>query len=128
MTHGIYSIKSHTAFGNMAIGVCLVALSATRIIGPNSWLGLCMAVCLLAFSSLSLFVCLSPRREKPDEMSMAHDGVAAGHALRTTLAVTCLACVAGLITNIRVDAAALCLGIIGFGLLVYGTTFAWLER
>ena len=128
MAHDIYSIRSRAGFGNVAIGACLVVLSASLALDPKSWLLLCAATCLLVLGSLSLFACLNPRREESDEMSVAHDGQAAGHALRITLIGVGLACLASMIVNVRVNVAAFGLGIIGFALLTYGVVFASLER
>ena len=128
MAYDIYSIRSRAGVGNVAIGACLVALSAFLALNPSSWLTLCAAICLLVLGSLSLFTCLSPRREESDEMSVAHDGQAAGHAFRITLIGVGLACLASIIVNVRVNVAAFGIGIIGFALLTYGIAFASLER
>ena len=128
MSQGVFSIRRSGAFGNMAIGVCLIALGVARLINPNGWLALGAAICLLAFAGLGLCVCLSPRRETPDEMAMTHDGMAAGHALRITLISAGLCCAVSMFTNAKVDLAGAGLGFVGIGLLTYGITFAWLER
>ena len=128
MGQGVFSIRRSGAFGNMAIGVCLIALGVSRLLNPNGWLSLGAAICLLAFAGLGLYVCLSPRRETPDEMAVAHDGMAAGHAFRITLIAAGLGCAASMLTNAKVDLASAGLGFVGIGLLVYGIAFAWLER
>ena len=128
MGQGVFSIRRSGAFGNMAIGVCLIALGVSRVLNPNGWLSLGAAICLLAFAGLGLYVCLSPRRETPDEMAVAHDGMAAGHAFRITLIAAGLGCAASMLTNAKVDLASAGLGFVGIGLLVYGIAFAWLER
>ncbi len=128
MSQDLFSIKRSGAFGNMAIGVCLIVLGATRLLNPDGWPTLCAAMCLLALAGRALFVCLSPRREAPDEMAVAHDGAAAGHALRITLVAAGLGCAASMLTNAKVDLAGAGLGFIGIGLLTYGIAFAWLER
>ena len=128
MGQGVFSIRRSGAFGNMAIGVCLIALGVSRLLNPTSWITLAAAVCLLAFAGFALFVCLSPRRETPDEMAVAHDGMAAGHAFRITLIAAGLGCAASMLTNAKLDFASASLGFAGIGLLVYGITVAWLER
>ena len=128
MDRSIYSITSRTALGNMLIGFALVGLSASRALNPQGWVTLCAAACLFTLGSLSLFACLSPRREKPDEMSMAHDGLAARHAFHIVLIAVGIVSAASMALGLEVDAATLGLGIIGLGLLVYGAAFAWLER
>ena len=128
MGQGVFSIRRSGAFGNMAIGVSLIALGVTRLLNPDGWLTLGAAICLLAFAGLALFVRLSPRRETPDEMAVTHDGMAAGHALRITLIAAGLSCAVSMLTNAKVDLAAVGLGFVGFGLLMYGIAFAWLER
>lgn len=128
MGQGVFSIRRSGAFGNMAIGVCLIALGATRLLNPDGWLTLGTAMCLLAIAGLALYVCLSPRRETPDEMAVAHDGMAAGHALRITLIAADLGCAVSMLTNAKVDLAGAGLGFVGIGLLTYGIAFAWLER
>ena len=128
MGQGVFSIRRSGAFGNMAIGVCLIALGVSRLLNPTSWITLAAAVCLLASTGFALFVCLSPRRETPDEMAVAHDGMAAGHALRITLISAGLCCAASMLTNAKVDLAGAGLGFVGIGLLTYGIAFAWLER
>ena len=128
MSQGVFSIKRSGAFGNMAIGVCLIALGVTRLLNPDGWLTLGVAICLLAIAGVALFACLSPRRETPDEMAVAHDGMAAGHALRITLIAAGLGCAASMLTNAKIDLASAGLGFVGIGLLTYGIAFAWLER
>lgn len=128
MVRDMYSLKSRYAFGNVAIGLCLIALSLARVLDKGSLLALVAAACLLLVTILSLFACLSPRREATDEMYEAHDGQAAGHALRATLIVVGLICAASVVTSVKVDLAAAGLGVIGFGLLAYGIVFGWLER
>ena len=128
MNQSLFSIRHHNAFGNMAIGTCLIVLGVFRFLNPGSWLTLGVAMCLLVFAGISFFVCLSPRRETPDEMAVAHDGIAAGHALRIILIAACIGCALSMVANAKVDLAAASLGFVGIGLLVYGAVFAWLER
>ena len=128
MSQDVFSIRRSGAFGNIAIGVCLIVLGVARLLNPDGWLTLGAATCLLAFAGLALFVRLSPRRETFDEMAMTHDGMAAGHALRITLIAAGLSCAVSMLTNAKVDLAAAGLGFVGFGLLIYGIAFAWLER
>jgi hypothetical protein len=63
-----------------------------------------------------------------DEMSVVHDGRAAGHALRITLTAVGALCAVSMATGMQVDFTAVSLGFIGFALLVYGIVFGWLER
>lgn len=128
MSHGFLSVKSRCAYGNVAIGLCLIALGMVRLLNPTSLLVLGAAICLLLVCVASLLANSAPRREMPDEMSEVHDGHAAGHALRITLIVTGLLCAASMCTSIKVDLATTGLGFVGFGLLVYGIVFGWLER
>ena len=128
MSQNVFSIRRSNAFGNMAIGACLIALGVMRLLNPDDWLTLGAAICLLAIAGLALYVCLSPRRETPDEMAVAHDGMAAGHALRITLIVASLGCAVSMFTNAKVDLAGVGLGFVGVSLFIYGAAFAWLER
>ncbi|MDO4807266.1 MAG: hypothetical protein Q4A07_08460 [Coriobacteriales bacterium] len=128
MMHGLLSLKNRSAFGNVAIGLCLVGLGAALLLDPNTMLACGIASCLLLVSVFSLFACLAPRREMPDEMSMVHDGQAAGHALRITFIAVGVACAASMATGVRVDFSAAGVGFIGLGLLTYGVVFGWLER
>ena len=128
MNVGVLSIRYHHAFGNIAIGAALLILSIARTLNPNSWLTLVASVCLLALAALSLFVCLSPHHEPPDEMTVAHDGVAAGHALRATLIVAGATCATSMALGAKMDFTTISMGLMGFGLLAYGAIFAWLER
>ena len=128
MSQNVFSIRRSGAFGNMTIGACLIALGVSRLLNSNSWITFAAAMCLLVFAGLALFVCLSPHRETPDEMAVAHDGMAAGHALRITLIVAGLGCAVSMFTNAKVDLAGAGLGFVGIGLLTYGIAFAWLER
>lgn len=128
MGHAVFSVKSRFAYGNVAIGLCLIALGMVRLLNPTSLLVLGAAICLLLVCVASLLANSSSHREMSDEMSVANDGRAAGHALRITLIVTGLLCAASMCTSIKVDLATAGLGFVGFGLLVYGIVFGWLER
>lgn len=128
MARGLLSLRNRFAFGNAAIGLCLVSLGVIRLFDSSSLLALGASVLLLLTSVAAFLACFSSRREMPDEMSEAHDGVAAGHALRITLIVAGVLCVACMITNVKIDFASAALGLIGFGLLAYGAIFGWLER
>ena len=128
MAHDLLSLRSRNSFGNVAMGLCLVGLGLARILDPGCPLALGAAICLLVTSVVALLACLSPRREMPDEMSEAHDGQAAGHALRITLIAVGATCAVSMIMDLRLDFTSASLGLIGFGLLVYGSIFGWLER
>lgn len=128
MMHGLLSLRNRSAFGNVAIGLCLVGLGAALLLDPNRMLVCGIAFCLLLVSAVSLFACLAPRREMCDEMSVSHDGQAAGHALRITFIAVGVACAMSMATGVQVDFSAAGIGFIGFGLLTYGVVFGWLER
>jgi hypothetical protein len=128
MVHGLLSLRSRNSFGNIALGSCLIGLCIAFLLDKNVLLGLGAAVCLLLASVVCLFACLAPHREMADEMSEAHDGRAAGHAFRITLAAVGAMCAVSMATGMQVDFIAASLGFIGLGLLVYGIVFGWLER
>ena len=128
MAHDLLSLRSRNSFGNVALGLCLIGLGLARNLDSNCPLALGAAICPLIISVAALLACLSPCREMPDEMSEAHDGQAAGHALRITLIAVGATCAMSIVMDVRLDFTAASLGLIGFGLLVYGGIFGWLER
>ena len=128
MVHGLLSLRSRNAFGNIALGSCLIGLCIAFLLDKNALLALGTAVCLLLASVTCLFACLAPHREMDDEMSVVHDGRAAGHALRITLTAVGALCAVSMASGMQVDFTAASLGFIGFALLVYGIVFGWLER
>lgn len=128
MVHNMYSLKARYAVGSVAIGLCLAVFCVARIFDSYSSLAFGAAVCLLPVSILSLIACLSPRREASDEMYETHDGQAAGHTLRIILIAAGIVCAISIVTNIKVDLATASLGLMSFGLLIYGIVFGWLER
>ncbi|MBR3318384.1 MAG: hypothetical protein IKG21_11255 [Atopobiaceae bacterium] len=128
MIRKMFSLRNRLAFGNVTIGLCLISLGIARIVIPDRLFTFGAAVYLLLVSVLALVASLSPLREMPDEMSAMHDGQAAAHTLRFFLAVMGLLCALSMSANIELDFAGVGLGLIGFGLLVYGVVFGWLER
>ena len=126
--HGLLSVRNRNAFGNIALGLCLIGLCITLFLDKSSLLALGAAGCLLLVSLACLFACLCPRRETADEMSAAHDGQAAGHALRITLAAVGAVCAISMATGMQVNFSVAGIGLVGFGLLAYGIIFGWLER
>lgn len=128
MVQNLYSLKARYAVGSAAIGLCLIVFCVARIFDSHSSFALGAAVCLLPISILSLIACLSPHREASDEMYEAHDGQAAGHTLRILLIAAGIVCAISFVANIKVDLTTASLGLIGFGLLIYGIVFGWLER
>ena len=132
MSSVLLSIKSRNLYGNIGLGCCLLALGASRIAAPPSsaaWgCGLVCAVLLLVVAGFTLRSCISASRERDDEMSRQNAGRASTTALWSTLIAIGVACSAGMAFNLTVDLASSAFVVIGLALVIYGVTFAWLER
>ena len=128
MTPDILTIKSRNAYGNIGAGICLLGFGAALELGSTALSPLLCAVFLLVVASTSFAACFARNRERADEMSTAHDGQAASFALKTTLIALGIACCIGIPTGMKVELVPACCLALGFGLTLYGCSFAWLER
>lgn len=128
MSKGLFSIKGHNAYGNIGAGICLIGLGVALGFGSKGIASILCAVCLLVVAGVSLFACISRKHEPTDEMSDANDGRASSFALKTTLIVLGIVCLAGLLTGAVFNLAAACCLAIGLAMLLYGISFAWHER
>ena len=127
LTH-MLSVKGHNLFGNVAIGACLILVGIAYAAASCGLGVLASAFVLLIISTISLYVCLSGKREQDDEMSIAHEGEASSFAFKTTLIAVGLACAIGMATGIEVSLASAGCLVVGFALVTYGLAFGRLER
>lgn len=123
MSSSLLSIRFRNLYGNIATGLCLIALGVLRALDPTGPFFLACAVLLLVLAGANLRACLSKSREREDEMSTGDSGRAAAIALWSTLIAFGAACAFGMALEVTVDLAAVC-----FALVVYGAAFARLER
>ena len=128
MRSSILSIKWRNAYGNIGSGVCLLVLGLVLFAGAMESVGLASAALLLICAGTALYACLSKNRELLDEMAVADEQAAASFAIKAVLVVLGLAACAGLVFGTRVSLGALACVTIGGAMVVYGVSFAWLER
>lgn len=123
----VFSIKGHNYLGNVCVGILLLGLGVFVALPSSGVLPLICALFLFAMACVSLYICVSARRERPDEMFVAHDGQASSHALKLTLILVGGMSALGMATNACVSLAAAGCITLGFALLAYGVCFAKLE-
>ena len=128
MASNILSIRGHNVYGNICVGVCLLASGLSLNGGGEGFAPLLCFLGLLMFAGLSFAACISRHHEPSDEMSIAHDGQAASFALRLTLITIGMLCCLGIVTGATISLDVACCIALGFAMLLYGCAFAWLER
>lgn len=125
--HFLRSVKGHNIYGNILTGVFALALGAAWLLDSTELTIAPCALLLLVSSGISFVVCLTVH-EMPDEMAREHEGISSGVALKALMLLCALMCCESILTRRSIELAPACCLCIGFGLLVYGITFAVLER
>jgi cobalamin synthase len=123
-----FSISTRNILGNAVVGVAYIALGILKLACPKSLPELICLIVVTILTGASLVATVSNRREREDEMSRLHSGRASNLALWSTLLMVSIVCMVGICTNASIDLTAICYLITGFAMMVYGTSFALLER
>ena len=128
MQFSLLSIASRNLLGNIVLGALFTVLGALDLTGCCTVGEFVCLLAVLVISASSFAANVSKRREVEDEMSYFYSGRAANFALWTTLIAVGIACAFGNCISASVNVSAACYLIIGFALLVYGVSYAVLER
>lgn len=104
----------------LGLGLSLGCENAFAVIGS--------ALILLVMCFVSICSRFSKGGEPFDEMARLHEGVSCSVALTATLCLAGIFCIVSMLRFQAPHFAAVCCACIGFGLLVRGIAFAWLER
>ena len=128
MSRSLLTVKAWNLYGNVALGASALALGLAWVLDASGFFVFAAACSVVVIGCFSLVVCLSKRREPFDEMAVVHDGFASSAALMTVLIAIGVFCIWRMLCNPGVETGFFCCAFIGFGLLVRGIVFAWLER